>query len=301
MKTPVLFLVFNRPDLTERVFSQIRRARPPRLYVACDGPRRDFLEDDEKVSLVRDIATSVDWTCSVQTLFREDNLGCRLAVSSGINWFFEQEEEGIILEDDCVPTDSFFPFMEELLGRYRFERRIFHIDGSSFIPNRGVFTHDYSFSNYALIWGWATWRRAWSHYDINMKNLDILESSGYLRSMFGAIYEQYWIDNLRKAKAGFDTWDYQWFYTLWSNGGLAIRPSRSMVQNIGFRGDATHTKTEASKYSLLQPSEYDFPLRHPKALIPNFYIDRITSKARFPVNRRIVLRSVISKLMKMNA
>lgn len=168
MHSAVLFLVFNRPDTTRQVLDSIRQARPPRLYVAADGAREDRPGERERCERVRGIATDVDWPCEVHTLFRARNLGCKTAVSGGISWFFEQEEEGIILEDDVLPDQSFFVFCEELLERYRHEAKVTMISGDYFHGNNHQPTASYFFSRYTHIWGWASWRRAWQHYDREM-------------------------------------------------------------------------------------------------------------------------------------
>ncbi len=166
--TPVLFLIFNRPDTTTRVFEAIREARPSRLYVAADGPRADKEGEAQRCLETRKITEAVDWPCEVRRLYREENLGCKLAVSSAITWFFTHEEEGIILEDDCLPDQSFFPFCAAMLERYRDDGRIMMVLGTSLLPPGGGPDADYLFTQYFLIWGWATWRRAWEKYDIEM-------------------------------------------------------------------------------------------------------------------------------------
>ena len=165
MKTPVLFLVFNRPDTTKQVFEAIRQAQPPRLYIASDGHRSDREGEWEKVKTVRDyVVNNIDWDCEVKTLFREKNLGCRIAVSTAISWFFENEEQGIILEDDCFPDQSFFPFCEELLWKYQDDKRIMMITGTNSLGTWKSELQSYHFSIYGSIWGWATWKRAWNLY-----------------------------------------------------------------------------------------------------------------------------------------
>jgi len=169
LKTPVLFLVFNRPDTTRRVFEAIRAARPARLFLVADGPRERQPDDKEKCERVRYIATDIDWDCEVKTLFRKENLGCKNGVSSAIDWFFSHVDEGIILEDDCLPTESFFWFCEELLRRYRNDSRVMQICGSNFLRGWQRNNDSYYFSGYGPIWGWASWRRAWIYYDVDMK------------------------------------------------------------------------------------------------------------------------------------
>ena len=169
MQTALLFLVFNRPDTTTQVFKKIRQAKPPRLYVASDGPRDGNSDDKKKVTKVREIATKVDWPCEVKTLFRDKNLGCKKGVSTAITWFFEHEEQGIILEDDCVPNLDFFTFCENLLQRYDKDERISTITGNNFQDGKWRGNASYYFSKYNHCWGWATWRRSWKNYDGDIK------------------------------------------------------------------------------------------------------------------------------------
>lgn len=182
MLTPILFIGFNRPETSRQVFAAIRSAEPTDLYVAIDGPRVGHSDEAARVAEVRAIFDDVDWDCEVHTLFREDNVGCRLGVSGAINWFFENVEAGIILEDDCVPSSSFFGYCEELLDRFADDTRIMHIAGYNHRPDF-VWDPDYSyfFSHYGYMWGWATWRRAWAFYDVELPHFDEIVAKGYLK------------------------------------------------------------------------------------------------------------------------
>ena len=180
---PVLFLIFNRPDTTALVMEAIRAARPARLYVAADGPRPGCPGDAERCAEARRVVTAVDWPCQVKTLFRETNLGCRKAVSSAIDWLFACEEEGIILEDDCVPTSDFFSFCGELLERFRDDKQIMAICGSCYAEAEPNYRASYYFSYYADPWGWATWRRAWRLYDGDLSRWPAFKARGGLRTL----------------------------------------------------------------------------------------------------------------------
>jgi len=243
MNTAILFLVFNRPDTTSQVFEAIRKAKPPRLYVAADGPRLGRKEEIIKCKETRLIATNVDWPCTVITLFREENLGCKIAVSSAIDWFFEREEEGIILEDDILPSQTFFSFCERLLIKYRNESNVALISGCN--PAERTFKNqgNYSFSHYGLIWGWASWRRAWADYDVdiidwqNKKN----EAKDWM-SYSNPLYVSMWSNIFDSVATGkVDTWDYQLNYMLMSKSKVSIIPCRNLIDNIGYGEDATHT------------------------------------------------------------
>jgi len=245
LKTAVLFLVFNRLDTTKQVFEAIQKAKPPRLYIAADGARNNREGESEKVKEVRDfILNNIDWQCEIKTLFREKNLGCKYAVSSAITWFFEQEEMGIVLEDDCLPTQSFFWFCEELLHRYKDETRVWHIGGINLQNGIVRGDGDYFFSKYSHIWGWASWASRWKFYDVEISNI---KDSNFIRNTFKyKPLQRYWIQNLKKIRSNkLDTWDFQWIFTIWINDGLAILPNINLILNIGFSKDALHTQGES--------------------------------------------------------
>jgi hypothetical protein len=268
---PILFLIFNRPDTTAQVFDAIRQARPSRLYVAADGARADKDGEAARCDEARRVATQINWPCEVKTIFRDQNLGCGRAVSSAITWFFEHEEEGIILEDDCLPALEFFRFCEELLKRYKDDSRIMAICGSSYAPTKVAPKQSYYFSYYADIWGWATWRRAWNLYDWNLAKWVEFKRScgGRLLGQMAPWRFQYWENCFDLAAKGeIDTWDYQWLFTVIESDGLACYPARNLISNLGYRPDATHTKTEVGLGVLPAPASLpldslDFPLTHP--------------------------------------
>jgi len=293
LKTAVLFLIFNRPDTTEQVFEAIRKAKPPRLYVAADGPRPDKSGEREKCEQVRRIATQVDWDCEIKTLFRDENLGCGKAVSSAITWFFENEEEGIILEDDCLPSQSFFWFCEELLERYRGDMRVMMISGN----NKGVnFFENYSyfFSKYVQIWGWATWRRSWGKYDYKIKKWESIKEQigNYIYSPKEIKIRIKQFDSVYNNK--FDAWGYQWNFTCLINHGLSILPSLNMISNIGFDDDATHTTTKNDKFSNLDKYEIKLSLNHPDYIIYNDKFEKLNQ----PKNKFEIILSRCTKLLK---
>lgn len=239
LKTPVLLLMYNRPDLALKVFYEIRKVRPEKLYLAVDGPKND--SDQMCINLCKEIENLVDWPCEINKLYREKNLGCKLAVSSAIDWFFYHEERGIILEDDCLPEKSFFYYCEEMLNYYNNDESVGHISGSNFLKSWEN-EESYYFSNYAYVWGWATWRRAWKAYDVNMNDLlDKLKKKN-LNDTFSFSETSYWKQRLIKTyQHKIDTWDYQWSYALWAHKLKAIVPTKNLISNIGFDHRATHT------------------------------------------------------------
>lgn len=290
MNSAVLFLVFNRPDTTERVFEAIRQAKPPRLYVSADGPRSHVPGEVEKSAEVRQIVSNVDWPCEVHTRFNGGNMGCKLGVSSAIDWFFEHEEEGIILEDDILPDPSFFPYCDALLEKYRDNENVAMISGCNLISNHIDLDTSYFFSRYCHIWGWATWRRSWNLYDVNMNDWPDWSHEGGLKQVSdGSLnFENYWRDIFQQTYLGaVDTWDYQWVFRCWRHGGLSILPTTTLVENIGFGDGATHTTGDMPKY--LKDCDVQavvFPLHHPENTKPTPFIDRIIARLVYSTSFR---------------
>ena len=239
MKKPVLFLIFNRPETTFRVFEAIRAYQPEDLFIAADGPRPHVSTDAARCAEVRTVAEKVDWRCRVHTLFREKNLGCKYAPSGAITWFFDQIEEGIILEDDCLPSPDFFRFCEEMLERYRDNEKVMHIGGTNF--QDGIMRGDgsYYFSVFTNIWGWASWRRAWRYFLPEMDDFPVYFNSGAIRKRFqGHPYMQWrFLRLFRKCYEHslyfIDVWDYPWTYALFKKDALGIVPNYNLVSNIG--------------------------------------------------------------------
>ena len=279
MRSAVLFLVFNRPESTRKVFDAIRAARPTKLYVAADGPRSSRPGEAKLCSEVREIAVSVDWPCEVKTLFRDGNLGCRAGVSTGISWFFSHEEEGIILEDDVLPISTFFPFCDELLELYRNDPRISMISGSNLISNYFTPGHSYFFSRYTHIWGWASWRRAWQHYDVTMAQWPRWRDGHSLEAISGgrSMFTRHWRSIFDAVYDGrVDTWDYQWTFAIWQMGGLTVLPAVNQTDNLGFGADATHTTDAAPQYVVAsRPALLKWPLAHPNVVKRNVQADQL--------------------------
>lgn len=246
LSTPVALLIFNRPNTTEKVFEAIRQAKPSKLLVVADGPRANREGEAEKCAAARAIINRVDWKCDVMRNFSDVNLGCKKRVSSGLDWVFSEVEEAIILEDDCVPTQSFFHFCQHLLEYYRHDERIMHISGNNFQKHTSN-KYSYYFSKYNHVWGWASWRRAWKYYDIDMKTWQEYKRLDLMNSIFDNPYEQtYWIERFDETFSNFvNSWAYRWTYTCWIQGGLSITPNTNLVSNIGFGTEATHTKNDS--------------------------------------------------------
>ena len=300
LKISVLFLIFNRFEETKLVFEEIRKAKPPKLYIASDGPRKSRTDEKNLIEQIRKFTLdNIDWNCEVYTLFRTDNLSCKVAVSNAIDWFFKNEEMGIILEDDCLPSQSFFWFCEDLLLRYKNDKRVWHISGDNFQDGIVRGEADYYFSNYPHIWGWATWRDRWQAYDVGLKTFDQIEAKEIFRNTFEKPFlVDYWLKIMTEVADGkIDTWDYQWMYTVWRNYGLCALPNQNLISNIGFSVQATHTKEENISLSNLERFEIRLPLVHPIVVLREIEADRWTTKKLFKKNN--VLAKTIKKLSKL--
>lgn len=277
IETPVLLLVFSRPDTTRQVFERIRSVRPKKMYIAADGPRKDQPGEEERCREVRDIVMRVDWDCELKTKFRESNWGCRKGSPDAVNWFLDSVGEGIILEDDCLPSPAFFRFCGELLEKYRHDRRVLQITGTN--PHRGWRrdpAYSYYFSVLGSTWGWATWQRAWNYFDVNMTSYDEVRAKEYLMDACASEDElALRMENFDGVYTGKITncWSHQWKYSMLANHGLTIVPAVNLITNIGFDSLATHTKiNRGSSYPL---GDLEFPLKHPP-----FMIRDVTSDAR---------------------
>ncbi len=291
LKTPILFIVFNRPDVTKIIFESIRAARPERLFITADGPRPNRPDDIENCRLVREVVADITWPCEVKTLFRTENLGCKYAVSNAIDWFFEQVPEGIILEDDDVPDPSFFPYCEELLEKYRDDTRVMHISGDNFQQRNPRFTcnESYYFSQFAHIWGWATWRRAWKHFDVEISDWPSVRDKKLLYTLiedpavahrWSYLFEQYYNRTI-------NSYDGQWAYACLVNSGLCINPSINLISNIGFGANATHSFNSNDLYEDLPRKALQFPLIHPTTIQINRIAEKYSSRYIFEVNPRL--------------
>ncbi|HIK33398.1 MAG TPA: glycosyltransferase [Oscillatoriales cyanobacterium M59_W2019_021] len=278
LKTPVAFLIFNRPDVTERVFETIRQAKPPKLLVVADGPRADRPGEAQKCAATRAIVDRIDWDCQVFKNYSDTNLGCRHRVASGLTWVFETVEEAIILEDDCLPHPSFFRFCEELLDRYRDDNRVMAISGDNFQFGNRTLTTSYYFSRYMHVWGWATWRRAWQFYDLDMKAWSHVRETNWLtQKLQSDRAAQFWSSLFQNAYSGFNTWDYAWVFACWMRDGLVILPNVNLISNLGFGAEATHTK-EVNIFSNMKAEEMIFPLVHPTSIVRDIKADWFTEK-----------------------
>lgn len=285
--SPILFLIFNRPEETQKVFEQIRKVRPGRLFIAADGPRENKDGEALLCEKTREIVSLVDWDCEVKTLFREGNLGCKYAVSSAISWFFDQVDEGIILEDDCLPQNDFFYFCDTLLERYRFDSRIMHIGGTNFHKDTKWGDASYYFSNISNVWGWASWKRAWEMYDVELSRYKSIDTVPYFYSIFkNMIIAETWAEKFKELQENkIDTWDYQWTITVMLNNGLTIVPNTNLISNIGFGVNATHTVATASEVANMKVGPIG-EITHPVIILAEKAADLVVLNREFRVKRQ---------------
>jgi hypothetical protein len=265
--TPIALFIYKRPEETGQVFAEIAKIKPRTLFVIADGPKSDT--EHEITEATRAITEQIDWDCHVMRHYAPANLGCRSRMASGIDWVFEQVEEAIILEDDCVPQPSFFRFCSELLLKYRSDSRVGAILGTSFAPPDSRSSYDYFFSRYfTAAWGWASWRRAWQHFDVALTSWPAQKEAGLLSTVWQhPDLVSYWSSLLERTYHGdIDTWDYQWFFSSWSAGLLNIIPTTNLISNIGFGTTATHANG-ADSLAYLKTHPISFPLREPTRVV----------------------------------
>jgi len=296
MDPPVVFVVFNRPESTARVFAAIRRRRPSRLLVIADGPRPGRLDERATCEQVRRIALSVDWPCRVETNFSEVNLGCRVRVSSGLDWVFQRCSAAIIIEDDCLPHDDFFSFCDQLLERYAFDERIGLISGTNFQGRRHPEDASYYMSRYVHIWGWATWARSWQAYRLDMSAWPSLRATGWLAGELQSVQEvTWWRTAFDQAYAGtIDTWDIQWVFACWRTRMLGVQPAVNLISNIGFGPGATHTTSDSHGLAGMSTEALGSPLIHPEHCLVDHDADACVRRLFF--TRPDVARRVLARL-----
>jgi hypothetical protein len=302
--TPVVLIVFRRPDLTARVLRAISRARPQKLLVIADGPRADRPDDVEACAATRAVIDGVDWDCDVLKQYSDVNLGCGRRPGTGLSWAFDQVEDAIVLEDDCLPHPSFFRFCEELLERYRHDERVMHVAGSTFRTRPLPTEYSYAFSHFNLAWGWATWRRAWRHFDPAVKLWAALRDTSWLADVLEddrAV--RHWareFEGAYRRDGDVSYWDHQWTFACWAHSGLSIVPRVNLVTNVGCGPQATHTLYERDPFGNMPAYEIGFPLAHPPNVLQTREWDRSflrqTILPRWSQPRAAALRLIASRL-----
>ncbi len=292
LATPVLIIAYRREESTRKVLEAVRQARPRKVYVACNAPKSDRSTEFEECAAVRHLFDELDWACDVRRLFRGQHLPAKESISGAISWFFEHEPQGIILEDDCVPSISFFQFAEELLDRYATDQRVGMISGNNFQYGRQRGDASYYFSRYCHIWGWASWRDRWLTYDPAMKLWPKFRNQ-ILDSLDNILQRTYWGNVFDRTHVGMiDTWDYQWLFCNWMNHRVNVLPQENMVSNIGFGLQAHHTR-ELTRAANVRASDLAFPLRHPDSFLPDSLADNYTFRNSYLPGMRSIARHAL--------
>lgn len=298
-KAPVVMIIFNRPDFTQRILDVVRFYEPSRLYVIADGPRS--MEEIIRCEATRSIIGQVDWDCEVSTNYSEVNLGCNARIESGLDWVFDQCDEAIILEDDCLPNATFFDYCEELLGLYRDDERIMAINGSNFQLGQGRTTYSYYFSRYPHVWGWATWRRAWRYFDHKVSLWPTLRETHWLQDILGdRDATSYWRMAFDDVFGGQMTWDYRWTFACWAQSGLVIAPQVNLISNLGFGKGATHAVATNHPYANLPTQKLQLPLCHPPYVVRNRDADDFEFHQEIPTDPYHRLRRGVGVLIPMS-
>mgnify|MGYP001268471024 CR=1 FL=1 len=301
-KTPILIIAWRRPKQTKVLIKKIKQINPDNLYIACDGPKNINTLDDKKVDKTRELLlNSFEKVRSKKYFFSTKNQGCKLGVSKAINWFFENEKEGIILEDDCIPHLDFFIFCQEMLEIYRNDERIWSITGHNQQNNIRRGNGTYYFSKYPRSWGWATWRRCWEKYDKDITDWPRIKSEGILNNQLWNKREiNFWeriLDNIYHYNSP-NTWDYQWTLCSFLNSGLTIVPNKNLIENIGFDEDATHTFIgDANTFIERGHRNNDiFPTIHPDYFVTNKKADEIVDILEYSGGNKLAKIFIIKKL-----
>lgn len=282
VKHAVVMTIFNRPEDVSLVLDAVRKVKPRKLYVSADGPRQGNERDIERVAAARAVIETVDWECEVVKIYSDVNMGCKNRSASGYTAVFEKEEAAIILEDDCVPCPEFFKFCDEVLERYKDDERIMLVSGTNIAQRKlgGFKRGDYSyhFSRLGGIHGWASWRRAWQLFDLEMTQW----SNPVVRTLLlNELGEKLYNNRARpydaivSGKTTMSSWAYPWSFTRFLHSGLAAVPCVNLVSNIGFTEDSTHTADPNSPTAALPYGELEFPLVHPDFVIPDIEYDNM--------------------------
>ncbi len=299
LEVPVVYCFFNRFECTKQSFDRIKKSKPQKLYLISDGARTHVKNESEKVRVIRDyVLNNIDWECEVYTNFADSNMGCGRRMSSGITWVFEHEEEAIIIEDDCLVDISFFRFCQELLNRYRDNEKIKIISGYRSLEGQNT-KESYLFSGFTEIWGWATWKRVWDKYDYDIpqwKNQKFTKYMSRLMNVTAQSKYKYYFDCVFEHKL--DTWDYQLQYQIFRDEGLTVLPKASMVRNVGFGVDATHTTEEPQGIDVNTIQEMKFPLTHPIKIERDVEYDEKLVSTQWKQDPSFVLKTAIKRTIK---
>lgn len=295
-KVPILVIIFNRHELVQKLFNEIKKQKPKYLYISCDGPRVDKENDIELINKSKAVFDQIDWDCEIKTLYRDKNWGAGKSISDALIWFFNQVEEGVVFEEDCFPHQDFFEYCEVLLEKYRNNSEIMFIGGNNF-QKQSKSEFSYYFSAYPHIWGWASWQRVIYDYSFELKNISNKDFKNVINHYnFSWIETKVWFDKFKRIQMGqINSWDYQLTYNIWSKKGISIIPQMNLVKNIGFGKDAIHCKNSKSIEANLEIHPI-LPIKHPKEVIINtdadsYYYNNFIKKNMTQLFWRFFLRN----------
>ena len=280
---PISFHIFNRPELTRKVFEVIKKIKPSKIFITADGPRKNIEGEEDKCMEVKLILNEIDWECDIFKNFSEDNKGSYKSTSEGITWVFKHVDSAIILEDDCIPHISFFRYCQDLLNYYKDDKRIAAISGNNFQPVESTTQYSYDFSRYALIWGWATWKESWNKIDFNMQDWPKFKKMKGLDSVFYRKHErEHWYKFYQDMYEGKSKphWDFQFLLSCFMNNAMTILPNKNLVTNVGFGVEASNNKLQ-TKFNSFKLNEIKFPLDHPSIMCRNVVADDYIEKLMF--------------------
>ena len=304
--TPILYIIFNRLETVKQTFPKIKEIQPKRLFIAADGSRKGKEGEDRKCQRVREwVLSQINWDCKIHTLFQEKNLGCGQGPVQAITWFFNNVEQGIILEDDCLPSKSFFQYCETLLNYYKNDTRVMQISGTNRLTVSSNDSYSYFFTNYPSEWGWASWRRAWSLYDYKIIKWNNNETKGIIADLYGEYYNN--VADILDQTINIQNltwWDYQWTFIKNINSGLTITPCYNLVSNIGFDEDATHTYNKDSPFYNIKSYEISFPLIHPSYIYKSINLEKKILALHFSISKKTYslkdcfLYKILKKILK---
>lgn len=266
MKKPILLIAFNRPEKTKIVFQEIKKYKPEEFYFAVDGPRDLSTDDIQKCEDVKKIADMIDWDCEIHTLFQKENLGVDPGMETAISWFFDNVEDGIILEDDCLPQQSFFKFSEILLDKYKNDPKVFMICGTNFQDGENRGTGSYYFSNYPT-WGYAMWKRSWKNFDSKLNSFPVFKKNKEIHLVLQDVKQiRFWMKFFEKIyNKKFNFTDSRITYSMWKNKSVCIIPNKNLIKNIGFDADSTHAeKKDGDRLSINTESLIN--IKHPEKI-----------------------------------
>lgn len=303
-KIPVLLLTWKREKEIKLILNILKKINAINIYINSDGCEFSESKSKQKDKIIQtrnSILKNIDWECKVHLKFNNKNLGCKQSVISGINWLFENEESGIILEEDCIPNESFFHFCAALLAKYENNKDIGCITGVNFQNGQKVSNSSYYFSKYNHCWGWATWKKSWDLFDADMSFWPIMQNqkNWSIDPLMRKEERKYWVDIFESSYQNyFDSWAYPWLASLWYRNKLTITPEYNLVSNVGFDGLATHTKNRFS----ISANKKTFAIEkiiHNSSIKRNAEADRYTFKNHFYETSNLNLGHKIYKKIKL--